>query len=51
VDHLATGTEDTAVSTRFLVMNEGRLVFEGSERELLASPDPYVQKFCKPGTS
>lgn len=51
VDHLAAGVEDTAVSTRFLVMNEGRLVFEGSERELLASPDPYVQKFCKPGTS
>ena len=51
VDHLGAGVEDTAVSTRFLVMNEGRLVFEGSERELLASPDPYVQKFCKPGTS
>lgn len=51
VDHVGAGTEDSAVSTRFLVMNEGRLVFEGSERELLASPDPYVQKFCKPGTS
>jgi phospholipid/cholesterol/gamma-HCH transport system ATP-binding protein len=51
VDHLGAGVQDTAVSTRFLVMNEGRLVFEGSERELLASPDPYVQKFCKPGTS
>ncbi len=51
VDHLSAGVEDTAVSTRFLVMNEGRLVFEGSEHELLASRDPYVQKFCKPGTS
>jgi phospholipid/cholesterol/gamma-HCH transport system ATP-binding protein len=51
VDHVAAGVEDTTVSTRFLVMNEGRLVFEGSERELLASPDPYVQKFCKAGTS
>jgi phospholipid/cholesterol/gamma-HCH transport system ATP-binding protein len=43
--------EDSAVSTKFLVMKEGRLVFEGSEHELLASPDPYVQKFCKTGTS
>ena len=42
---------DSAVSTKFLVMKEGRLVFEGSERELLASPDPYMQKFCKAGTS
>ncbi len=51
VEHLSAGREDAAVSTRFLVMKEGRLVFEGSERELLASRDPYVQKFCKPGTS
>jgi len=43
--------EDSAVTTRFLVMKEGRLVFEGPEHELLANPDPYVQKFCKPGTS
>jgi phospholipid/cholesterol/gamma-HCH transport system ATP-binding protein len=40
------GAEDGAVTTRFLVMREGRLLFEGSERELLANPDPYVQKFC-----
>jgi phospholipid/cholesterol/gamma-HCH transport system ATP-binding protein len=51
VEQLGAAMEDTAVSTRFLVMNEGRLVFEGSEHELLASPDPYLQKFCKPGTS
>lgn len=43
--------KDSAVSTQFLVMKEGRLLFEGPERELLASPDPYVQKFCKAGTS
>ncbi|HEV2198588.1 MAG TPA: ATP-binding cassette domain-containing protein [Bryobacteraceae bacterium] len=43
--------EDSAVTTRFLVMKEGRLVFEGSERELLENPDPYVQKFCRAGTS
>jgi len=43
--------KDRALSTKFLVMKEGRLVFEGPEQELLANPDPYVQKFCKPGTS
>ena len=43
--------KDRTLSTKFLVMKEGRLVFEGPEQELLAIPDPYVQKFCKPGTS
>ncbi len=31
--------------TRFIVMREGRIVFEGSERELDASSDPYIAKF------
>ncbi|MBM3764919.1 MAG: ATP-binding cassette domain-containing protein [Acidobacteria bacterium] len=31
--------------TRFLVMHDGRIVFEGNERELDASRDPYVSKF------
>jgi phospholipid/cholesterol/gamma-HCH transport system ATP-binding protein len=31
--------------TLFFVMNQGRLVFEGSEAELQASADPYVRKF------
>jgi phospholipid/cholesterol/gamma-HCH transport system ATP-binding protein len=35
------------VRTRFFVMNEGRLVFEGSETELRASQDAYVRKFVK----
>jgi phospholipid/cholesterol/gamma-HCH transport system ATP-binding protein len=35
------------VKTRFFVMNEGRLVFEGSETELRASNDVYVRKFVK----
>ena len=35
------------VRTKFFVMNEGRLVFEGSERELRASQDAYVRKFVK----
>jgi len=39
------------MTTKFLVMQEGRLVFEGSETELRASADPYIQKFGRPGTA
>lgn len=35
------------VKTKFFVMNEGRLVFEGSETELRASQDSYIRKFVK----
>jgi phospholipid/cholesterol/gamma-HCH transport system ATP-binding protein len=35
------------VKTKFFVMNEGRLVFDGSETELRASQDAYVRKFLK----
>ena len=34
-------------STTFMVMREGRLVFEGAQEELEASPDPYISKFVK----
>jgi ABC-type transporter Mla maintaining outer membrane lipid asymmetry ATPase subunit MlaF len=37
------------VSTKFLVMKEGRLVFEGTEAEMQASPDSYVRKFLRLG--
>jgi len=33
--------------TRFMVMREGRLIFEGSRIELEASRDPYIAKFVK----
>jgi phospholipid/cholesterol/gamma-HCH transport system ATP-binding protein len=36
-----------SVKTKFLVMNEGRLVFDGSETELRASQDAYIRKFVK----
>ena len=39
----ANGNEDN--ETRFFVMQEGRLVFHGTEEELEASSDPYVSKF------
>lgn len=43
-------SEDVSqVSTKFLVMNEGRLVFEGTEPELQASQDSYVRKFLRVG--
>jgi len=45
------GGGDNGVKTRFLVMQQGRLAFEGSESELLASQDPYVQTFARPGAS
>ena len=31
--------------TIFMVMNEGKLVFEGDQSELEASKDEYIQKF------
>ena len=31
--------------TRFLVLREGCVYFEGSPEEILASPDPYLQRF------
>lgn len=34
-------------STRFIVMREGRLIFEGDQDELEASKDPYICKFVK----
>jgi phospholipid/cholesterol/gamma-HCH transport system ATP-binding protein len=43
--------EVSQVTTKFLVMQEGRLVFEGSETELRASADPYIQKFARAGTA
>lgn len=38
---------DSGLKTTFMVMQEGRLVFEGSQAELEASTDPYISKFVK----
>jgi phospholipid/cholesterol/gamma-HCH transport system ATP-binding protein len=35
--------------TRFMVLREGKLVFEGTQAELEASRDPYISKFRKQG--
>lgn len=41
------GQRGTTTRTIFMVLCEGRLVFEGSQRELEASTDPYVKKFAR----
>ncbi|HOQ43750.1 MAG TPA: ATP-binding cassette domain-containing protein [Bryobacteraceae bacterium] len=38
---------DNDVETTFLVLRDGRLVFQGTLAELEASRDPYVEKFVK----
>lgn len=38
---------ENLLKTKFLMMNEGRVVFEGSQVELTAFPDRYVQKFVR----
>ena len=35
------------VRTTFMVMKEGRLVFEGDQDRLESSKDPYISKFVK----
>jgi phospholipid/cholesterol/gamma-HCH transport system ATP-binding protein len=37
----------TQPETKFMVMREGRLVFEGSQDELESSSDKYIQKFVR----
>ena len=32
-------------STKFLVLNEGRIVFDGSTRELVSSTDPWLREY------
>jgi phospholipid/cholesterol/gamma-HCH transport system ATP-binding protein len=39
--------EPAESGTKFMVLREGRLVFEGSRAGLEASPDPYVAMFVK----
>jgi len=33
--------------TIFMVLREGRLIFEGDQAQLEASQDPYIKKFAK----
>jgi phospholipid/cholesterol/gamma-HCH transport system ATP-binding protein len=47
----AARAESESATVKFFVMNEGRLVFEGSEAELQAATDPYVRNFLRHGAS
>lgn len=43
-----TGPErTTGTNTIFMVLREGRLVFEGNQTDLESSADPYISKFVK----
>ncbi|MBE7543289.1 MAG: ATP-binding cassette domain-containing protein [Bryobacteraceae bacterium] len=44
--HALNGGRATA-RTHYLVLREGTVVFDGSQEELEASPDPYVQRFVR----
>jgi len=48
IEPLAADGRQPTSDTKFLVMRDGRLVFEGSQAGLEASTDPYVKKFVKP---
>lgn len=49
IERAGGGGDVSQVSTKFLVMDGGRLVFEGTESELQASQDAYVRKFLRVG--
>jgi phospholipid/cholesterol/gamma-HCH transport system ATP-binding protein len=38
---------ETDPNTTFLMMNEGRMIFDGSLHELVRSEDPFVREFLK----
>lgn len=42
-----TASGERRLSTRYLVLKEGRLVFVGFQEQLESAPDPYVQKFVR----
>lgn len=39
--------EARAAETEFMVLNEGRIVFEGNAAALVGSPDPYLREFLE----
>ncbi|MEO8659444.1 MAG: ATP-binding cassette domain-containing protein [Bryobacteraceae bacterium] len=43
----AAGSQKADLHTVFVVLRDGRLVFEGSEEELQSSSDPYISKFAR----
>ncbi len=50
IDRLELATENGAgrsTRTRFVVLGEGRIVFEGTQDQLESTSDPYVAKFAR----
>ncbi len=47
LDRVHSGNGSSRPATGFIVMREGRIVFEGSRSELEACRDPYVMKFVR----
>jgi phospholipid/cholesterol/gamma-HCH transport system ATP-binding protein len=47
LEHATEGGRKLDVHTTFMVMQEGRLVFEGPQDRLEASSDPYISRFVK----
>lgn len=45
LEHVAANGAKPPHATTFMVMNEGKVVFEGDQRELEESKDSYVVKF------
>jgi phospholipid/cholesterol/gamma-HCH transport system ATP-binding protein len=45
VQRVSSGSSDAAALTRFLVLKDGKVYFEGSPEEILHSKDPYLQRF------
>ena len=40
-------TGETDPNTTFLMLSEGRLIFDGTLRELVHSEDPFVREFLE----
>jgi phospholipid/cholesterol/gamma-HCH transport system ATP-binding protein len=41
------GSNDTGTNTIYMVLREGKLIFEGKQNELESSTDSYISKFVK----
>jgi phospholipid/cholesterol/gamma-HCH transport system ATP-binding protein len=41
------GKGETDPNTTFLMLNEGRLIFDGSLHDLVHSDDPFVREFLE----
>ncbi len=47
IERLSRANREEELRTRFFVMKDGQIEFEGTEPELRASKDPYVRKFVR----